>query len=143
MKNCDLERAKEIFGSGDYTCVLCKGEVILTSTERGVKPFFNWLNNENDAKGFSAVDRVVGRAAAFLHILLEVKEVYAGVMSEGAADTLAKYGIQFSYGVMTKKIINRKGDAICPMEQAVTGIDIPEQALEAVKEKCRKLNITM
>lgn len=136
MKNCDLKRAKEIFGSGDYTCVLCKGEVALTSTEPGVKPLLNWLDDENVAKGFSAVDRVVGIAAAFLYILLEVKEVYAGVMSEAAADVLAKYGIRFSYGVLAKEIINRKGDGICPMEQAVTGIDIPEQALEAVREKC-------
>ncbi len=136
MKNCDLKRAKEIFGSGDYTCVLCKGEVAFTSTEPGVKPLLNWLDDENVAKGFSAVDRVVGIAAAFLYILLEVKEVYAGVMSEAAADALAKYGIRFSYGVLVKEIINRKGDGICPMEQAVTGIDIPEQALEAVSEKC-------
>ena len=75
MKNCDLERAREIFDSGDYTCVLCKGEVTLTSTERGVKPLLNWLDGENVLKGFSAADKVVGRAAAFLYILMEVKEV--------------------------------------------------------------------
>lgn len=142
MKNCDLDRAREIFDSGDYTCVLCKGEVTLTSTERGVKPLLNWLDGENAAKGFSAADKVVGRAAAFLYILMEVKEVYAGVMSEGAADVFAKCGIQFGYGVLAKEIINRKGDGICPMEQAVTGIDVPEQALVAVRERCRKLNIT-
>ena len=58
MKNCDLERAREIFDSGDYTCVLCKGEVTLTSTERGVKPLLNWLDGENVLKGFSAADKV-------------------------------------------------------------------------------------
>ena len=58
---------------------------MLTSTERGVKPLLQWLDGENRVKGFSAVDKVVGRAAAFLYVLLEVKEVYAGVMSEGAA----------------------------------------------------------
>lgn len=64
-------------------------------------------------------------------------------MGEGAEDVLAKYGIRSSYGVLAKEIINRKGSGICPMEQAVTGIDVPEQALEAVREKCRKLKITM
>lgn len=140
MKNCDLVRAKEIFDSGDYTCVLCKGEATLTSTERGVKPILNWLDDENGAEGFSAVDKVVGRAAAFLYVLLKVKEVYADVMGKGAADVLAKYGIRFGYGVLAKEIINRKGDDICPMEQAVTGIDVPEQALVAVREKIKELS---
>lgn len=143
MKSSDLEKAKEIFTSGDYTCVLCKGAVTLTSTERGVKPLLKWLDSETSTMGFSAVDKVVGRAAAFLYVLLEVKEVYADVMSEGAVDVLSKYGIRSGYSVSTKEIINRQGNGICPMEQAVTGIDIPEQALEAVQEKCRKLNITM
>lgn len=61
MKNCDLERAKEVFNSGDYTCVLCKDGATLTSTERGVKPLLSWLDDENGAEGFSAVDKVVGR----------------------------------------------------------------------------------
>lgn len=143
MKNRDLEMAMELFTSGDYTCVLCKGEVTLTSTERGVKPLLQWLDRENSVKGFSAVDKVVGRAAAFLYVLLEVKEIYAGVMSEGAADVLSKYGICSGYGVLVKEIINRKGNGICPMEQAVKGADTPEQALEAVREKCRQLNITI
>ena len=143
MKNRDLERAMELFTSGDYTCDLCKGEVTLTSTERGVKPLLQWMDRENSVKGSSAVDKVVGRAAAFLYVLLEVKEIYASVMSEGAADVLSKYGICSGSGVLVKEIINRKGNGICPMEQAVKGTDTPEQALEAVREKCRQLNITI
>lgn len=141
MKNSDLEKAKEIFTSGDYTCVLCKDGATLTSTERGVKPLLKWLDSETSVKRFSAVDKVVGRAAAFLYVLMEVKEVSADVMSEGAVDVLVKYGIRSGYSALTKEIINRQGNGICPMEEAVTGIDIPEQALEAVREKCRKLNI--
>ncbi len=141
MKNRDLEKAKEIFDSGDYTCVLCKGEVMLTSTERGVKPLLKWLHEETDVKGFSAVDKVIGRAAAFLYVLLKVKVVYASVMSQGAVDVLSKYGIRSEHDVCAEEIINREGTGICPMEQAVKGIDVPEQALEAVREKCNKLNI--
>lgn len=143
MKNRDLERAMELFTFGDYTCVLCKGEVTLTSTERGVKPLLQWLDRENSVKGFSAVDKVVGRAAAFLYVLLEVKEIYASVMSEDAADVFSKYEICSRYGVLVKEIINRKGNGICPMEQAVKESDTSEQALEAVREKCRQLNIAI
>lgn len=35
MKNGDLERAMELFTSGDYTCVLCKGEVCLPVQNAG------------------------------------------------------------------------------------------------------------
>lgn len=135
MKNSELKKAKEIFASGEYTCVLCKGEAVLASTERGIKPLLQWLDGKTDVKGFSAVDRVVGRAAAFLYVLLEVGEVYAGVMSEGAVDVFSKYGIRSGYGVSAKEIMNREGTGICPMEQAVKGIDIPEQALEAVRNQ--------
>lgn len=138
MKNSDLERARKIFASGNYTCVLCRGEVTLTSTERGVLPLLDWLDGEKRMAGFSAADKVVGRAAAFLYVLLEAREVYADVMSEGAVDVLSKYGIPFGYGALAEKIINRRGDGFCPMEQAVTGIDSPGQALEAIREK-RKL----
>lgn len=140
MMSIDLEKAKELFDSGEYTCVLCKGGMTFTSTERGVKPLLEWLDGETDINGFSAADKVVGRAAAFLYVLLEVKEVYASVMSEGAAEVLSKYGIRSEYDVSAKEIINRAGNGSCPMEQAVKGIDIPEQALEAIRDQCNKLN---
>lgn len=141
MKNDDLERAKQIFASGNYTCVLCRGEAVLTSTERGVKPLLQWLDGEDRVRGFSAVDKVVGRAAAFLYVLLEAKEVYADAMSEGAQEVFSTYGIRFGCGVLAKEIINRKGDGLCPMERAVKGIHNPGQALEAVREECRKLAV--
>jgi len=51
MKNNDMQRAKELFESGNYTCVLCKGDEIITSTERGVKPLFTWLEGKGSVKG--------------------------------------------------------------------------------------------
>jgi len=32
-------------------------------------------------------------------------------------------------------VVNRKGDGICPMEEAVEGIDDPSAAIAAIKEK--------
>ena len=87
------------------------------------------------------MDKVVGRAAAFLYVLLEAKEVYADAMSEGAQEVFSTYGIRFGCGVLAKEIINRKGDGLCPMERAVQGIHNPGQALEAVREECRKLAV--
>ena len=44
-------------------------------------------------RGFAAADRVVGRAAAFLYVLLGAGEIYAGVMSDTAADVLERFGV--------------------------------------------------
>ncbi len=33
----DLQRAKTLLEENNYTCVLCKGEQVYTSTEHGVK----------------------------------------------------------------------------------------------------------
>ena len=68
--NSDLTKAAALLNSGAYTCVLCRGDAVFTGTERGVKPLLGWLDGGVDLNGFSAADRVVGTAAAFLYVLL-------------------------------------------------------------------------
>lgn len=131
--NSDLIKARSLLKNGVYTCVLCKGEEIITSSQRGVKPLVEWIENHKNTIGFSAADKVVGKAAALLYVLLGVKEVYAPVMSEGAIHILEKYDIPPIYDISVKGIMNRMGTGICPMEQAVEGIETPKQALEEIK----------
>lgn len=139
MKN-DLTIAIDTLSGGEYTCVLCKGNEIHMSTKRGVKPLLDWLDGGTDLKDFSAADKVVGRAAAFLYILLGVKAVYAHVMSEGAAYTLEKNGIEPSYDISVKSIINRSGTGRCPMEESVDGTDNPSEALRLIRQRLTELN---
>ena len=138
MKN-DITKAIELLNEGNYTCVLCKGDVLYTSTQRGVKPLLDWLDDKVDLKGFSAADRVVGKGAAFLYVLLGVKEVYAHVMSDEAIRTLAENGIQQQCDVSVKNIINRAGTGICPMEEATREISDPKEALQAIKQRLTEL----
>ena len=106
MKN-DINKAIELLNEGNYTCVLCKGDILYTSTQRGVKPLLDWLDEKVDLKGFSAADRVVGKGAAFLYVLLGVKAVYAHVMSDEAIQILTENGIKQKCDVSVKNIINR------------------------------------
>ena len=129
----DLERAKTLLLEGKHTCVLCKGERAYTSNLRGVAPMVEFLSSGLDLKGFSAADKVVGKALAFLFVLAGVEAVYAPVMSEGAAEVFARYGIPTSCGPRVDMVINRAGDGPCPMERAVREIDDPQAAFEAVK----------
>lgn len=71
----DLKKAAEMLKNGAYTCVLCKDEEIITCAERDVKPLLDLYDSGNDLKGFSAADKVVGKAAAFLYVLLGVKAI--------------------------------------------------------------------
>ncbi|MDE7303848.1 MAG: DUF1893 domain-containing protein, partial [Oscillospiraceae bacterium] len=138
--NNDITEAINIFNGDKYTCVLCKESAVYVSTERGVKPLLDWLDNGIDLQGFSAADKVVGKAAAFLYVLHGVKEVYAKVMSEGAICVLNDNGISTKYDIAVKNIINRAGTGDCPMEEAVGELSSPLEALKAIKLKLTQLN---
>jgi hypothetical protein len=138
-----MTEARKTLTAGNFTCVLHKNDVFHTATERGVKPLVRWLTEGIDAKDFSAADKVVGRATAYLYVLLGVKEVWAGVMSEAAAEVLHRHGIAASQDKLVKNIINRAGTGICPFEEAVLEIHTPEEALAAIRAKMAQMNIAL
>ena len=135
----DLKHARQILHTGDYTCAVCRGDTVYTTTERGVKPLLNWLDTGCDLTGFSAADRVVGRATAFLYCLLGVSGVYARVMSRPAAQVLESGGIAWEAGELVEGIINRRGTGPCPFESAVLEIQSPEIALAAIRDKMARM----
>lgn len=135
----NLSKAQTLLDTGDYTCVVCRDNTVYTATERGVKPLLNWLDSGIDLRGFSAADRVVGRATAFLYCLLGVKEVYARVMSTPAAEVLKANGIGVHIGLEVDGIINRRRTGPCPFEAAVMEITDPETALAAIRKKLEQM----
>ncbi len=136
-----IKRARELLFEGGYTCVLlCEGEV-LTFTARGVKPLVSFLEEGRECFGAVGADRVVGRATAFLYVLLGVKGLFAGVISRPALSVLKEAGICVEYGECVEHIINRRGDGICPFEEAVLTVFDPAEAYGAIREKMRELKI--
>ena len=119
------------------TCILQQGERVLTSTQLGVAPLVAWL--DAGEAGCIAADKVVGRAAAFLYVLLGVRAVFAGVMSEGGRRVLSAHGIHAEYGALCDVIINRAGTGMCPMEEAVRSAVRPEEALALIRRRQREL----
>lgn len=131
----NLQKARNLLESGNFTCVVCREDTVYTTTQRGVAPLLNWLDTGTDLTGFSAADRVVGRGAAFLYCLLGIKEVHARVMSHPAADVLRANGIHVSADTFVDGIINRSGTGPCPFEAAVMDIQDAETALDAIRRK--------
>lgn len=135
----NLEQAREILEQNNDTCVFFDGTHTYTSKERGVKPLLQMLQSKTDVKDFSVADKVVGKAAAFLYVLLGVKELHANVISQHALTVLQEHNIDVSYGELVEAIRNRTNTGFCPMETAVLQIEDAEAALQAVFEKQREL----
>ena len=135
----DFQKAKEEYNKGQYTLVICKDADIVTSDITGIKPLINLIEEKKEYKGYSAADKIVGRAAAFLYTLLEVKNIYGEIMSKGATEILKNAKINFEYKTLTDFIENRKKDGMCPMDEAVKNINDPKEAYEAIKEKIKFL----
>ena len=137
----ELNSAKDILISGNYTCVLVKEDNVVTSYERGVKPLVNLIRSGEDFSDFHAADKVIGKATAFLYVLLQVKSVYASVISESALQVLTDNGISVEYETLVKNIINRRGDGICPFEDAVLSVEDADEALAVIINKMQEMGI--
>lgn len=137
----DIIRAKTLLKHKDCSCVLCRGNNVYESCERGIKPIAAFIDNKTELSGFSAADKIVGKAAAMLYVMLGVKAVYGEVMSKSAAEVFKKHGIEYEYGTLTENIINRRGDGLCPMEMAVLNISDAESAYSAIKAKLNEMAV--
>lgn len=136
----DINRAKELLQGAGTTCVLCKGDKTYTSDKSGIAPMLGFLADGTNLHGFSAADKIVGKAAAMLFIRAQVRAVYGEVMSSAALALLEKHGIEASFGTLTDRIINRHGTGSCPMEIAVADIENPEEAEKALRHKLAELS---
>lgn len=132
--------AKEMLKNGKYTCVVLKGNDVYTSCERGVKPLLWLLENRGTCSGYSAADKVIGKAAAFLYVLLKVESIYAGIISKPALKVLEENGIRVDYDELVEGIINRKGTGPCPMESATMNVKDAKAALSVIKAKLTEEN---
>ena len=128
MNKNDIETAKEILFSGSYSCVLCRGNSVFKTEEKGIKPLVEFCSDGNSYNGFSAADKIVGKAAAFLYAKMGVKRIHAHVLSKNGEAVLKKYGIDYTFDTLCDEIINRAGTDICPMEKAVKAVENYEDA---------------
>ena len=136
----DLERAKAYLTEHpNATVVFVRGEEVLASELKGVRPLLKFLEDGVSFQGGAVADRIIGRGAALLHACLNAELLYAEVLSKAAEEALNYHGIQFSCGILTEYIANRKNDGPCPMEEATRGIFDKEEGLAAIRNKLREL----
>ena len=135
----DTQRAKKTLAEDGITLALCKGETVYTDTRRGVVPLLALLDTGVDLTGFSAADKVVGKAAAFLYLRLGVATVYADVMSSPAYDLLIAHGVSAYADTFVPAIRTRTGDGFCPMETVCLPLADPTEAERAIRHRLAAL----
>lgn len=133
----DIEIAKAELK--DHSICICKDGRFFTDDGRGISPMMRFIAEERDLIGSSVADVIVGKAAAMLFIKAGIAEVYGRVMSKAARDCLTERGIPCSYDMLIDRIINRKGDDICPMEKTVADINDPEEGYRALKARLNEM----
>ena len=129
--NKNQNNAKELLNRGAALVIVTSGGV-LTFNERGIKTL---LCNQPALKGAVVADKVVGKAAAMMMVRGGVTEVYAEIISKPALEVLTSHNVICDYGTLVPNIINRDKTGICPMEQAVTGVDDIQKAYEILTAK--------
>ena len=134
-----LNYSKKLLVSGGYTCVLYNGEDEIVSSERGVSFLLGLYNSGKNYSGYVSADKVVGKGAALIYVLLGIKEIHANVISESALDVMKKHSISCTYDTLVSHIINRRGDGICPIESATMDIENPLDAPGVIVETLEKL----
>ncbi len=128
-----LERAKTLLSSTDSTIAVVLVDDIFTSQERGVKPLLHLLSEKKGfLKGASVADKVIGKAAALLMALGEIKEVHTLIISEPAIKVFEKYNIPCFYDKKVDRIVNRTGDGLCPMETLCLDVENPQEAFDRI-----------
>ena len=138
-----LEKAKTLLLSEGYTCVLTDTKEYYTSRQRGVAPLVQFLQQASVPEYCFAADKVVGKATAYLYVLLKIQALYAQVISRPALSVLQAHGITVVYDTLADNIINRKKDGICPFEETVMNIRDPKAAYDAILQKIAAMNLSI
>ena len=134
-----LDKAKSLLISSASTIAVVANEDVFTSQERGVKPLLHLLTEKKDfLKNASVADKVIGKAAALLMVLGEIKEVHTLIISEPAIKMFEKYNIPCYYDKKVDRIVNRTGDGLCPMETLCLNVEEPHKAFEKIMNFIKK-----
>ena len=137
-----INYSKKRLSDGNFTCVLYNGESEIVSTARGVSFLLGLYEDGKDYSSYVSADKVVGKGAALIYVLLGIKEIHANVISESALDVMKKHDISCTYDTLVPHIINRRGDGICPIESATMDTKNPKDAPRVIVETLRTLKGT-
>jgi len=137
-----LDKAKEVLFEEEALTFAAVGadDEVYSSQKKGIAPIMEILwENPEILRGAAVADKVIGKAAALLLIKGRVATLYAKVISKHAYAVLMNSAVQISYDNQVAFIINRNNTGMCPMEEAVLGIDDADAAYELLQIRLAEL----
>jgi hypothetical protein len=131
----DIELARSLLEEEKWNLVIVKGgQVLFSSRERGVAPFFQTVQSMGTSLHNAAMaDRIVGSAVAMLCLHARITSVYASIASQGALDMLKGQGVTVSSKNVVPYISNYDGTDLCPFEKLAGSCQRPAQLLAALQ----------
>ena len=122
-----------------HSICLCRSGRFFTDDSRGISPMMRFIDENKDLCGYSVADVIVGKAVAMLFVKTGISAVHGKVMSKSGKAYLESHSIPCTYDILTKRIINRHGTDICPMEKTVAEIDDAETGYIALKSRLNEI----
>jgi len=131
----DIDLARSLLEEEKWNLVIVKeGQVLFSSRERGVAPFFQAVQSMGQSLHNAAMaDRIVGSAVAMLCLQARITSVYAGIASQGALDMLKGQGVTISNKSTVPYISNYDGTDLCPFEKLARSCQGPSQLFAALQ----------
>jgi phosphatidylglycerophosphatase A len=131
----DIDLARSLLEEEKWNLVIVKGgQVIFSSRERGVAPFFQAVRSMGKSLHNAVIaDRIVGLAVAMLCLHARIAAVYAVIASQGALDMLKKKGVAVSSKNTVPHISNYDGTDLCPFEKLAKSCQKPSQLFAALE----------
>jgi len=131
----DIDLARSFLEEEKWNLVIVKGgQVLFSSRERGVAPFFRAAQSMGKSLHNAAMaDRIVGSAVAMLCLHARITSVYAGIATTGALDMLKGQGVTISSKSTVPYISNYDGTDLCPFEKLAGSCQGPSQLFAALQ----------
>jgi hypothetical protein len=118
----------------NQTCLVYGPNFRYESEAHGVRPLLELINSKQDLRGFSVVDKVTGKAAAYLYLILGITHVHSLLISDPALTLLEKNHVEVTYDKKISMILNHERTDDCPLEKAVANVGSNDEALLAIRK---------
>jgi len=132
------EKIAQLLQAGLSIRVEKEDRIIFESTEPMLKPLLVCLQQHTaEMVAATVIDKIVGRAAAYLCVLANVQQVFTPLASLAAQEVLDQAGIPLQAQRLIPQIMNRDNSGPCPMEQMANGFSSAEAFYQALREKIK------
>ncbi len=124
---------------GEIVCAAIReGVIVAAETGRGVAPVLQ-MYKKGQLTGSFLVDKVVGKAAAMVMTRGEVTGCHGITVSQAALNWFRQWDVPVTCDHITDYIVNRTGDGMCPMEQAVLHLQEDRNIVSVLEQTLARL----